>query len=145
MSKISKDFGVQPAARKYLGQISKALSAASVLIVTPATLGSSAAAVNTAIAGAGFTRTVVIELQASDGTLHDWFDGDFTVAIAKTSTSGAVTIPSTTATFVNGRVSIVITYTGTWATADTVTLTITGGTKLGYTVSNKTSVDTLVA
>jgi hypothetical protein len=140
VSKVSKETRLDKVERGYLNQYAKALSNASVLVVSPATLGSSAAVVN----GGGFTRNVAIELQDVDGTLHDWFDGTFTVAIADTST-GTATIPSTTATFINGRVVITITYTGTWAAADTCTLTITGGTKLGYTVSNKTSVDTLIA
>jgi hypothetical protein len=45
----------------------------------------------------------------------------------------------------NGVGYVDIEYTGTWAVGDTCTLTITGGTIMGYSVSNKTSVDTLVA
>lgn len=145
MSLKKNDVGIQPALKNYMLQYDKALSAAGVLVMSPATLGSSAAAVNTAIAGSGFTRDVVIEFQAADGTVHDWFDGDFTIAIADTAVAGTATIVSTTATFVNGRCTITITYIGAWAGADTCTLTITGSTKLGYTVANKTSVDTLIA
>ncbi len=48
-------------------------------------------------------------------------------------------------TLAGGVGTITLDYTGTWASGDTETLTITGGTVLGYTVANKTSVDTLVA
>lgn len=144
MSAISKRDGIDLELRKQILQRDKAMSAAAVLNVSPATLGSSAAAVTTAIAGAGFTRNVAIELRAADGTLHDWFDGTFVIGIADTA-AGAATIVSTTATFVNGRCVIVITYTGAWANTNTSTLTITGGTLLGFTVADKTSVDTLIA
>lgn len=120
-----------------------------VLSATPATLGSSAAAVNAAIGGAGakFTRNIVLNLKSVDGKLHDWYQGKMNIAATKSSTSGVVAIAGSLsqATFVNGVATITLEYTGTWATADTCTLTVTGGNLLGYAITNKTSVDTLVA
>jgi hypothetical protein len=148
MSGITTREGLQLELRREIALRDKALSGDLVLSVSPATLGSSAAAVNAAIGGAAakFTRTVVIELQAANGDVHTWFDGTFAIAATKSS-SGTVAIAGgiSVATLVNGRAVVTLEYTGTWASADTQTLTVTGGTKLGYTVSNKTSVDTLVA
>ena len=118
-----------------------------VLAVSPVTLGSSAAAVNTAIAGDGFSRDVAITLKNTAGDLLP-FNGSLPVSIASvTDGDGVADIDSaTTVTFVNGSASITVNYTGTWAAADTCTLTV-GNTSsiLGYSVANKTSVDTLIA
>ena len=147
---LVKDTGVAPDLRDVINGIMKGMSKAAVLVATPATLGNSAAAVNAAIGGAAakFVRDVQVKITNADGTLAEWFDGTFTVAVSKSSTSGVIAFESgwtTTMTFVNGRASTRMKYTGTWASGDTATFTITGGTLLGFTVSNKTSVDTLVA
>ena len=127
---------------------SKAMSGDIALKCTPATLGSSAAAVTAAIAGAAlkFTRTVVVTLETAAGDVHTWFSGTRDIAVARTG-SGTIAIAAaaTAATFVNGSASVVMEYTGTWADTNTATLTVTGSTLLGHTVTNKTSVDTLVA
>lgn len=118
-----------------------------VLQVTPATLGNSAAAVNTAVGTTGFSRNVTIKLIDSLNNLHTWFNGSFAIGIADTSATGVAAIHGglTVATFVAGVALITIDYTAAWAAADTCTLTVTGGTKLGYTITNKTSIDTLIA
>lgn len=120
-----------------------------VLAATPATLGSSAAAVAAAIAGDDekFTRTVTVTLKNTEGTLNRWFTGTFAIAVAKSSTGGTVAIAdsATTVSLVRGTGTVVLEYTGTWAEADTTTLTVTGGTVNGVTLGDKTSVDTLVA
>lgn len=132
----------------YLARLERALSGDLVLVCSPATKASSAAAVTTAIAGAGFTRTVTVSLKNAAGDVHDWYDGTFAIAVSE-STAGngvsAIVGGGSTVTLVDGVGSVDIAYTGNWAAADTQTLTVTGGTKLGYTISNKTSVDTLVA
>jgi len=131
----------------YLLVQQKGLSGDMALAVSPATLGSKASTVNAAIGSNGkFVRQVTIQLQTATGELHDWFNGTFAVAVAKTG-SGTVALAGgiTSATFVNGVATVSLEYTGTWAAADTTTLTVTGGTKLGYTINNKTSVDTLIA
>ena len=135
----------------YLVQVEKAMAGELVLVVTPATLGSSAAAVVAAIAAADndkYVRTVKVELRdADDGSLHEWFTGTFAAAATySTAGNGEASLPTdvTTVSLENGVGYINIEYTGTWAEADTQTLTITGGDKLGYSVTNKTSVDTLV-
>lgn len=149
MSEIKNKEGIQLELRNEVALRDKALSGDMVLVATPATLGSSAAAVNAAIGGAAakFTRNVVIELQSANGDVHTWFDGTFAIAATKTSVAGVIAIAGalTVATFVNGHATITLEYTGTWVAADTATLTVTGSTKLGYTITNKTSVDTLVA
>ena len=121
----------------------KALSGDLVLQVSPGTLGSSAAVANVA----GFTRQVSVKLTTANGELHNWFNGTFAIAVTKSSTAGTVTIAGGLAnvTLVNGVGVVTLNYAGTWIAADTTTLTVTGGTKVGYTVANKTSVDTLIA
>lgn len=135
---------------EYLQSVEKGLNGDLVLVATPATLGSSAAVVAAAIAGAAakFTREITIELQSADGELHDWFNGTFAILKAEVTVgtgTAAIAGALTVATFVNGRAKVTLEYIGTWAAADTATLTITGSTKLGYDITNKTSVDTLVA
>ncbi len=120
-----------------------------ILTATPATLGSSAAAVNAAIAGAAgkFTREVVVNLKNTEGTVLRWISKTFAIAVAKSSTSGLVAIAdaATTVDVQRGTGTVVIEYTGEWAEEDTVTLTVTGGTLESVALGNKTSVDTLVA
>lgn len=116
--------------------------------VTPATLGSSAAAVTAAIAGAAekFTRNVLVELVNAAGTVHAWFNGTLAVAGSETTAGdGTADTSEETVTMVNGVGTCTLEYIGAWAAADTATVTVTGGTILGYTVANKTSVDTLIA
>jgi len=79
------------------------------------------------------------------GTTHDWFYGMFNVAVSKESTAGIATIAQTVVPLNAGEGTVVITHTGTWAEADTITLTITGGTQYGYAIADDTSVDTLGA
>lgn len=127
--------------------IEKALQGDMVLVVTPATDGSSAAAITAAILADGkFVRTVHVELQTAAGEVHTWYDGTFAAAGTEV-TAGDGTAPTAAATvaLVNGAGDIDQEYIGAWAAADTATVTITGGTKLGYTIANKTSVDTVVA
>jgi len=132
----------------YLIGVERAMAGEIALIVSPATLGSSAADVNAAIATDDkFVRRVKVELKASaDGDIHQWFTGSFSAAVAKTG-NGAAAIADNgdSVELENGVGYVDIEYTGTWAEGDTCTLTITGGTIMGYSVSNKTSVDTLVA
>jgi hypothetical protein len=117
--------------------VNKALSGDLVFVVTPATL-------NTAHGDAA-NRTVAIALKTAAGEVHTWFNAALTtgVAVAKSSENGTVTITSTTLTFVAGVASVVITEGGTWAAADTNTLTIAAATIIGYTVAQKTSVETM--
>jgi len=117
-----------------------------VLACSPATLTNSASDVNTAIGGDGFTREIALTLKDSAGNDLK-YTGTLAVAVSKSSTSGTITIEdsATTVAVVNGAGSITVVYAGTWANTDTCTLTITGGTMAGATVTNKTSVDTLIA
>ena len=118
-----------------------------ILACSPATLGSSAAAVTTAIAGDGFSRVVAITLKDSndDAILYN---GTLAIAVAETTAGNGVSAidgGGSTVTMVNGVGSVTINYTGAWANADVQTLTVTGGTISGATVTNKTSIDTLIA
>ena len=117
--------------------MAKAMSGDLVFVVTPAAL-------NTAH-GSAANRTVAIALKTAAGEVHIWFNAALAtgVAVAKSSQAGTVTIPSTTLTFVAGVASVVITEGGTWAGADTDTLTIAAATILGYAVAQKTSVETM--
>lgn len=134
----------------YLATQETALAGDLVIVATPAALGSSAAAVNAAIGGAAakFTRQVRIELQNAAGDIHTWFNGSLAIAVAEITAGDGISAIAggvSTVEFVEGVGTITIEYTGTWAAADTQTLTITGGTILGYAVTDKTSVDTLIA
>lgn len=128
--------------------MSSAMSGDMVLRLTPATLGSSAAVVAAAIAGAAekFTRDVLVELVNAAGVVHEWFNGDLAIAGSETTAGdGTADTAEETVTLVNGAGTCSLEYIGAWAAADVATVTVTGGTILGYTVENGTSVDTLVA
>ncbi len=90
------------------------------------------------------SRTVVISLVDAAGDVHTWFNKAITagVSIGHNGGSGTATIASTVLTFVNGVATVVITIGGTWAGADTDTLTIAAATIMGYTVAGVTSVET---
>lgn len=130
----------------YLIGVERAMAGEIVLVVSPATLGSSAADVNAAITTDDkFVRRVKVELKASaDGDVHQWFTGSFSAAVTNTG-NGAAAIAGGRVELENGVGYVDIEYTGTWAEGNTCTLTITGGTIMGYSVSDKTSKDTLVA
>lgn len=135
---------------EYMRQIEKALSGDIVLTLTPATLGSSAAKIAPAIAGDAekFVRTVKFELKDAAGNIHTWFNGDIALTIAEVTAGdgvAAIADSATKVTLVEGVGSIDIEYTGTWAAADTSTLTTTQRDIAGVTITAKTSVDTVVA
>lgn len=119
------------------------------LSVSPATLGSSAAAVNAAIASDAekFTREVTIKLVNGEGDVIRT-NRSFAIAASEdTAGDGVLGIAedADSVELVNGEATVVLEYTGTWADEDTATLTVTGGEVAGKSVANKTSVDTLVA
>lgn len=133
---------------KYMRSVEKGLSGDVVLACNPSTCGSSAEAVAAAItADEKFVRTVEVTLKDSAGNLHEWFNGSFSVAVTKSSTSGLAALDEgvSTVKLVNGVGKVNINYTGTWAAEDTCTLTVTGKTFGGVATNNQTSVDTLVA
>ncbi|MDF2907468.1 MAG: hypothetical protein K0R34_2789 [Herbinix sp.] len=135
---------------EYLRQVEKALAGDIILSVTPATPGSSAAAVATAIAGAAgkFVRTVKFELKDAASNIHTWFNGKIDLTIAETTVGtgvAAIAGSATSVTLTEGVGSINIEYTGVWAAADTSTLTTTQRDIVGVTIAAKTSKDTLVA
>jgi hypothetical protein len=104
----------------YMIAIEKAMAGDLVLVLTPATLANSAAAVNAAVGGAAekFVRTVQVELQAADGTVHEWYTGELAAAVTETTAGdGASTIEdsATKVSLENGRGGINIEYTGTWS------------------------------
>ena len=90
------------------------------------------------------SRTVTISLVDTAGDVHTWFNKAITagVSIGHSSSAGTATIGSTILTFVNGVATVVITIGGTWAGADTNTLTIAAAVIMGYTVPQVTSVET---
>jgi len=116
----------------------------------PETLGSSAAAVNTAIGGDGFTRDVVVTLVDGDGETIAYTGAIPIAATVSTIGDGDASVAAATAAMVNGTVTVTVTYTGTWAATDTCTLTVGDTTTLtgedfDVDVANATSVDTLIA
>jgi hypothetical protein len=146
---LTKTAGVAPGLRGEIELRDKAMSGDIVLTITPATCGSSAAAIATAIAGAAkkFTRQVVVELKTSAGKRHTWFDGDLAIAATEDGEASIIAIAANAqkVSLKKGKGLVTLEYTGVWAEGGKGTLTVTGGTILGYTVANKTSVDTVVA
>lgn len=128
---------------EYMEMLEDGVNGDLVLSVTPATTGTSAAEVT-----GSYTRDVAVKLVDADGNIHRWFNGTFAIAVADVTAgdgSSAIEDSATTVQLTEGVGSVTIEYSNTWAEADTNTLTVTGGTLLGYTIANKTSVDTLVA
>lgn len=123
----------------------KCLAGDMVLVTANAT--TSAGTINTAIAGVNkkYTKTVTFTLKTAADATHTWFNGVFPVAVTKVSTAGIISTAHAYITLVDGVGTIDVIMTGTWAQNDTVTVTVTGGTKYGYTIANKASVDTLGA
>jgi hypothetical protein len=130
-------------------QLMSMVSGDMIITPSPATLGSSAAAVNTAIAGAGFSRTVSITLKNTAGATLYPFSGTLPIAVTEdTDGDGTSNIEGggSTVAFVSGVASVEINYVGTWAADDTQTLTVGDtSTILGFAVADATSVDTLVS
>ena len=150
MSDIQTHTGLAPHLRDQIELRDGALTGDMIYTVTPATTASSAAAVNAAIGGAAgkFTRDVVIELTNAAGTRHTW--ANFTADIAASETTAGDGTSDTegsvsTLAIVNGVGTITLEYIGTWTQADDQTLTVSAETIMGYTVAQKTSVDTLGA
>ena len=128
-------------------KMNEAMSGDIVLKCTPTALGSSAADIAAAVLADGyFEREVEISLVNAAGEVHTWFNGQLSVAGSETNAGDGTADPTAAkVTLVNGVGTCIFRYLKTWATGDIATLTITGGTILGYTIANKTSVDTLIA
>jgi hypothetical protein len=149
MKAILSRKGIQLAARQAIAQRDTALSGDMVLVITPATLASSAIAVNAAIGGTAlkFTRDVRVELQDAAGNVHDWYDGTISLVASKTG-NGTVAMKSGNPTVMTNGVALsTIELTGSWASGNTAIVTASFATptnaRLGFTVAAKTSTDTL--
>jgi hypothetical protein len=90
---------------------------------------------------APYTRSVVVSLVDTAGNVHSWFSGTVPITIADTA-SGTASIATTSPTMTNGVMTIPVTLMGTFAGANTNTLTVSQKTILGATVTAKTSVQT---
>lgn len=105
----------------YMVAIEKALAGDLVLVLSPATLANSAAVINAAIAASDddiYVRTIQVELQAADGTVHEWFTGTLAAAVAETTAgngASAIAAEATSVSLENGKGSIDIEYTGAWS------------------------------
>jgi hypothetical protein len=89
-----------------------------------------------------YTRTVYVSLQDGSGNYHTWFTGKLTQAITQTGSGTANIVGGgTTLQFTKGVATVQVQCTGTWASTNTNTLTISG-TLLGNTLSSVTSVET---
>ena len=133
-----------------LNAVVKAIAGDIALEITPATTGGSSADIATAIAGENlkYTRDIGIKLVDINGATHDWYNGSMDIAVTETTAgdgTSAIAASATTVTFIKGEAIVTLEYIGTWAEADTQTLTVTGGNILAYAVADKTSVDTLIA
>ncbi len=93
-----------------------------------------------------WTRDVEITVENAAGEVHEWFTEDITtgVSIGDTSTAGTASIPSTTLSVVNGRVTVVVSGDAQdWLNTETDTLTVAEYTGFaGQTMAVKTSVET---
>jgi len=118
--------------------------------ITDATLGTSAAAIAAGIAAAAddtYRRSITMKLVTAAGEVHTWYSGTKVIGVAENADGANVIEDTATATsvkFVNGVGTATLGYTGTWVTGKISTFTLTGGTTLGYTTADKTSVDTIV-
>ena len=105
----------------YMGVMQKAMAGDLVLVPSPATLANSAAAITAAITAASddkFKRTVEVELQTAAGEVHEWFNGTFAIAATETTAgdgASAIADSAETITLTDGKGSVVVEYTGTWA------------------------------
>ena len=109
-----------------------------VLACTPATLGTASTPAN-----ADFSRVVAVTVKNANGDAI-LYNGSLGVAATfVTDGNGEANIlaSATTMDFVNGVGSVTVEYSGTWATADVQTLTVSGSIA-GKAVS-ATSVDTI--
>jgi hypothetical protein len=135
--------------------LAKAMSGDSVLECSPSVAGTSAAALNAATVGT-FTKVITINLKSAAGALHNWATLALSAAMGETVSDADVAAPAmsdSTPNLVDGTVDITLTYdtdanvTKTYVAGETVTLTVSAPAAgiLGYTVSDATFVDTLVA
>ena len=90
---------------------------------------------------APYTRSVKVELVDTAGNVHSWFNGTVPITIADNA-SGTAEIVTTDPVMVNGEMTIVVTLTGTFAGANTNTLTVAQKSIMGTTVTAKTSIET---
>ncbi len=103
-------------------------------------------AVPAPVTGVPDDQVVVLTLKDAAGNVHDWFDGTLAglaTGAEVTSGGGEGDPESADLVFVKGIAKVNYqNTTGTWANADTSTLTIADLTILGYTVTGGTFVQT---
>lgn len=140
----------------YMKRIEEAMAGDIKLAISPATTGTSAADIAEAVGEdeGKFIRLVEVRLVNTAGDVHEWFNGTLNVITAETTAgdgASAIADEATTITIERGVGSVAIEYAGTWAAADTNTVTIgkdasdNADTIMGYALTAKTSVDTVVA
>lgn len=150
---IKTETGIAPKVRDYLESIHQGMLRNFDLSVTPTTSGSSAAAINTAISGDGFTRNVLIELKSTAGDLCLWADGyAVPVEVSVGSVAGTVSIAEVEGTsgnisLRNGNIGATLVYDGTWLAGEAVTFRAapSGISILGKAITVKTNVDSIIA
>lgn len=118
------------------------------MVLTSADKTTAAATINSSIAGANKKHEVefTVTLKNTAGTTtHDWFNGNFEIAVETDSTAGIIAIKNDLKiiTMLDGVGKVTLVYTGTWVATDVVTLSITGGNRYGFTVADKDITDTL--
>lgn len=118
----------------------KAIQGDVTISASPVTIGASATT-------SAWTRTVKVYAKDAAGNLHSWLNQAFTATLAVADTASASTatasISSTTLTFVDGVGTVTVSGTqGTWAAADTDTLTVKPMNIGAATTATCTSVET---
>lgn len=103
----------------YLETVESAMNGDIILVATPATTGSSAAAIAAAIAGAAgkFTRDVALKLTNTAGDIQTWYNGTMSIGVVDVTAGDGVSAiedSATTVTFASGQATVTIEYTGTW-------------------------------
>ena len=92
------------------------------LKIEPVTCGDELGAVvsvNTTSGVAPYTRSVVVNLEDSEGNVHDWFNGDITVSVSEsTAGDGEIETADLTPAMVSGTVTIPITFSGAWTNGE---------------------------
>lgn len=117
------------------------------MVIDGANKTTSAATINAGIAGVNkkYEITYACNFEATGGTKHTWFNGVCPVVVTTDSVAGIVKSEYDYVTFEAGDGGVFLTLTGTWVAGEVITITIEGGTQLGYTVSDKVITDTLAA
>jgi hypothetical protein len=138
MASIDKETGIQPAVRKKLSNMAKAMSGD----ITIEILTANVTPVPTAEA---WSYPVQFQLIDSAGVIHGWANQDLGAAASDDSTAGAASVSDATPAVVDGIGTVnLIGDEAAWLDTEVATLTMSG-TVLGVTLTEKTFTVTFTA